>query len=81
MQWAPTASASRRPPLTPRERATTLLHEGRIRSIDEVVSSLRAVTADDILRVAQRVIRPGNLAAAVVGPYEDGEALAALAAI
>lgn len=54
-----------------------LLQEGRIRSIEEVVDSLRAVTADDILRVAQRIITPGNLAAAVVGPYEDGEALAA----
>ena len=54
-----------------------LLHEGRIRSIEEVVEGLGAVSADDILRVAQRVVRPGNLAAAVVGPYDDSAAFEA----
>ena len=54
-----------------------LLHEGRIRTIDEIVAALRGVNADDILRVAQRVITPGNLASAVVGPYDDMAALEA----
>ncbi len=52
-----------------------LLQEGRIRSVEEIVDALRAVTPDDILRVAQRVVQPGNLAVAVVGPYKDAAAL------
>ena len=57
-----------------------LLAENRIRSIDEIVQAYRGITPDDIRRVAQRVVRPGNLALAVVGPYDDAAALKALIA-
>ena len=55
-----------------------LLSEGRIRTVDEHVAGLQAVSADDVRRVAQRVVRPGNLAISVVGPFEDEAKLAEL---
>lgn len=50
-----------------------LIANGFIESVDEVIAGYEAVTAADIQRVASRVVRGGNLAAAVVGPFE-GEA-------
>jgi predicted Zn-dependent peptidase len=58
--------------------ADSLLMEGRILPINDVIDSLRAVTPDDIQRVAQRFIRRDNLAIAVVGPYDDAASLEAL---
>ncbi len=55
-----------------------LLSEGRIRTVDEHIAGLAAVSADDVRRVAQRVVRPGNLAVSVVGPYDDEAKLADL---
>ena len=55
-----------------------LLSEGRVRTVDEHIAGLNAVTADDVRRAAQRVVQPGNLAIAVVGPYEDEAKLAEL---
>jgi predicted Zn-dependent peptidase len=56
----------------------SILMEGHILPINEVIDSLRAVTPDDIQRVAQRFVRRDNLAIAVVGPYEDAAPLEAL---
>ena len=50
-----------------------LIANGFIESVDEVIAGYEAVTAGDIQRVASRVVCGGNLAAAVVGPF-DGEA-------
>ena len=55
-----------------------LLTEGHIRTVDAHLDGLRAVTADDVRRVAQRVRQPGNLALAVVGPFEDEARIAEL---
>ena len=55
-----------------------LLSEGRIRTVGEHIAGLEAVTADDVRRVAQRVVRPGNLAVSVVGPFRDEARLAGL---
>ena len=44
---------------------------GRVRTVDEVVQQLDAITADDIERVAQEVIREDKLTLAVVGPYRS----------
>ena len=55
-----------------------LLSEGRIRTVDEHIAGLAAVTADDVRRVGQRVRQPGNLALSVVGPFKDEAKLAAL---
>ena len=55
-----------------------LLMEGRVLTVDEQIAALQAVTADDVRRVAQRVVRDDNVALAVVGPYDDRAALAEL---
>ena len=55
-----------------------LLTMGEIEPIDSVVEKLRAVTPDDILRVARRIIQGAKPTMAVVGPGADGEDLAGL---
>ena len=55
-----------------------LLTMGEIEPIESVVEKLRAVTADDILRVARRIIQGAKPTLAVVGPGADGEDLASL---
>jgi predicted Zn-dependent peptidase len=58
-----------------------LLTMGEIEPIESVVEKLRAITADDILRVARRIVRAGKLVLAVVGPeVESGELAELLAA-
>jgi len=42
------------------------------------VEKLRAITADDILRVARRIVQAGKLVLAVVGPDVQSEELAEL---
>jgi predicted Zn-dependent peptidase len=44
-----------------------------IRSVDDVVASVDAVTAHDVQRVAQDVIRDDKANLAVVGPYRSEE--------
>jgi predicted Zn-dependent peptidase len=51
---------------------------GEIEPIESVVEKLRAVTPDDILRVARRIIQDAKPTLAVVGPDADGEDLATL---
>jgi predicted Zn-dependent peptidase len=46
----------------------SLLTEGEIEEVDEVVARLQAITAADIQRLAQRLFRRDNVALAVVGP-------------
>ena len=55
-----------------------LLTMGEIEPIESVVEKLRAVTPDDILRVARRIIQDAKPTLAVVGPDADGEDLATL---
>jgi predicted Zn-dependent peptidase len=55
-----------------------LLTMGEIEPIESVVEKLRAVTADDILRVARRIIQGAKPTVAVVGPGADAEDLAGL---
>ena len=47
-----------------------LIANGTIEPVDETIAGYEAVTATDIQRAAQRIVREGNLAAAVVGPFE-----------
>ncbi len=47
--------------------------EGAVREPDDVLDSLDAVTAEDIQRVAQDVIRDDRLNLALIGPFEDAE--------
>jgi len=57
-----------------------LLTMDEIESIESVVEKLRAITADDILRVARRIVQAGKLVLAVVGPDVQSEELAELLA-
>ncbi|HYN64392.1 MAG TPA: pitrilysin family protein [Candidatus Limnocylindrales bacterium] len=43
----------------------------RILTVEEVVERLESVTADDILRVAQRCARPDQVRLAVLGPFRS----------
>ena len=54
----------------------SLLTLGEIEPIESVVEKLRRVTADDVMRVAQRVIRREKTAIALVGPEIPEEPLA-----
>ena len=56
----------------------SLLLQGEIEPVDEVVENLKAVTAEDVQRVAARLFRSDNLALAVVGPQAEAEELRAL---
>ena len=53
----------------------SLLTLGEIEPVESVVAKLRAVTADDVMRVAQRILKPERAALATVGPSVDEAAL------
>ncbi len=57
-----------------------LLMTGEIEPIEDVVSSIAAVTPADVQRVAQRLFKPGAFSMAVVGPGGDAERLRAILA-
>ncbi|MFQ6019717.1 MAG: insulinase family protein, partial [Dehalococcoidia bacterium] len=66
-------------PLALAQRAgEQLLTLGEIEAIETVVERLRAVGAEDVLRVAGRVLQPDKVALAVVGPAPDEGKLAEL---
>ena len=48
----------------------------RILTVEEVIERLEAVTADDLLRVAGRYLRPGEARMAVLGPFRSRSRLA-----
>jgi len=55
-----------------------LLTMGEIEPIESVVEKLQAITADDVLRVAQRIVQAGKVVLAVVGPDVESEDLGEL---
>jgi predicted Zn-dependent peptidase len=57
-----------------------LLTMDEIEPIESVVEKLRAITADDVMRVARRIVQPDKLVLAVVGPDVEHEELAELLA-
>jgi predicted Zn-dependent peptidase len=58
----------------------SLLTTGEIEPIDVVVAKLKAVTADDVMRVARRLFRREGVSAAVVGPGVSQEEMEAVLA-
>ncbi len=48
-----------------------LISNGTIEPVEETIAGYESVTAADIQRAARRIVREGNLAAAVVGPFQD----------
>jgi len=57
-----------------------LLQDGEIEPVDETVARLRAVTAEDVQRVGQRVIGQREFSLAVVGPSASADRLAEILA-
>jgi predicted Zn-dependent peptidase len=55
--------------------------EGRLREPDEVLAGYDAVTADDVQRVAQDIIRDERLNLAVIGPFDEPERFEKLLAL
>ena len=53
----------------------SLLMNGEIEAIEDVVDSINAVTAADVQQVAARLFKPGAFAMAVVGPGGDADRL------
>ena len=43
---------------------------GEVPTLDEVVADVEAVTADDVARVIERILAPGDRTLAVVGPVD-----------
>jgi predicted Zn-dependent peptidase len=43
----------------------------RLRTVDEVISSINAVAAEDVQRVAQSLLLTEKLNLAIVGPYRS----------
>jgi predicted Zn-dependent peptidase len=52
--------------------------EGEAAEPTEILAGLDAVTAEDVQRVAQDVIGSSGLRCAVIGPFDDQDAFAAL---
>ncbi|GAG35837.1 unnamed protein product, partial [marine sediment metagenome] len=57
-----------------------LLTMGEIEPVESVVEKLQAITADDVMRVARRIVQAGKLVLSVVGPDVEREDLAELVA-
>jgi predicted Zn-dependent peptidase len=51
---------------------------GNILSVDEVISMIDSIQADDLLRVAQKLLVSEGLNLAVVGPADDKQHLEGL---
>jgi predicted Zn-dependent peptidase len=49
------------------------LRYGRVIPVEQVVAEVEAVTREDVLRVARRVLRADAMHLAVIGPYEEGD--------
>ena len=54
-----------------RRNGSHVLRYGEIIPVEQVVAEIEAVTHEDVLRVAQRLIRPDALHLAVIGPFAD----------
>lgn len=53
--------------------ATSLLEVGRVRSMEEVLEGIDKVSADDIQRVAQDLLKSDKLNLAIIGPHLQKE--------
>ncbi|MEN9413288.1 MAG: hypothetical protein RLZZ342_375 [Candidatus Parcubacteria bacterium] len=57
--------------------ASSLIHLGRIRTLEESLKAIDKVTAKDVQRVAKNILKNERLALAVIGPHADVEKLKA----
>jgi predicted Zn-dependent peptidase len=51
---------------------------GTVRSVEQAVAEMDAVTLDDVQRVAREIIDPAKLYLAVVGPYRSDKRFSGL---
>jgi predicted Zn-dependent peptidase len=51
------------------------LRYGRVIPVEQVVADVEAVTQEDVLRVAQRVLREESMHMALIGPHDEAEEL------
>jgi predicted Zn-dependent peptidase len=51
---------------------------GAVRSVEQAVAEMEAVTLDDMQRVAREIVVPAKLYLAVVGPYRSDKRFAGL---
>lgn len=50
-----------------------LLLFSKVRSVEDILARIDAVTAEDVHRVAQKLLKPENMKLALIGPFEDKE--------
>lgn len=55
-----------------------LLLTGSVRTLDELIEQINAVTADELQMVAQRYLDPTGMRLALIGPHEQSERLSAI---
>ncbi|OGG62528.1 hypothetical protein A3C21_00150 [Candidatus Kaiserbacteria bacterium RIFCSPHIGHO2_02_FULL_59_21] len=58
--------------------ATSMINLGRVRSLDEILKGVDAVSAADVARVARDLLRTDKLNLAIIGPHVDKEKFASL---
>ena len=58
--------------------AASLINLGRVRSLEEVLAGVDAVSASDVMRVARDIFKSEKLNLAVIGPHDYKEKLLAL---
>jgi predicted Zn-dependent peptidase len=58
--------------------ASSLINLGRLRDLDEIIKNIDAVTADDVQRVAQDILKTEKLNLAVIGPHVHSAQLLSL---
>ncbi len=58
--------------------ASSLLHVGRVRTLEEMNAGIEKVAAKDVQRVAKDIFRTERLVLAVIGPHADEEKLRGL---
>lgn len=50
-----------------------MLRYGEVIPVERVVAEVEAVTQEDVLEVARRVLRPDSVHLSVIGPYDQGQ--------
>lgn len=51
--------------------ASDLIIDGEIREVEDILAQIRAINADDILRLTKKIFMENNLNLAVIGPYRS----------
>ena len=55
--------------------ASSLIHIGKVRELDEITKGIDSVSADDVQRVAKDILQTSGLNLALIGPHANKEKL------